>query len=109
MKPLEISSTADAFSSGSDEVHLVADEFGHAEELGVWQCDLPKSEEIGCLDEFESSNFDRCCAACQLSSGSLSRQRSNQRRAFMTIHVGLPWLQIAVPHNHLLVGCSERN
>ena len=55
VKPLEISSTADAFSSGSDEVHLVADEFGQAEELG-----------------FESSNSNRCCTAGQLSSGSLS-------------------------------------
>jgi hypothetical protein len=34
VKPLEISGTADEFISGSDEVHLVADEFGHAEELG---------------------------------------------------------------------------
>ena len=27
----------------SDEVHLVVDEFGQAEELGFRQCDLPKS------------------------------------------------------------------
>ena len=57
MKPLEISSIADAFASDSDEVHLVADEFGQAEELGVRQCDLPKSEEIECPDDFESSMF----------------------------------------------------
>ena len=72
VKPLEISSTADALASNSDEVHLVADEFGHAEELGFRQCDLPKSEEIECPDEFESSNSDHCCATGQLSSGSLS-------------------------------------
>ena len=41
VKPLEISSTTDAFASDSDEVHLVADEFGQAEELGVRQFDLP--------------------------------------------------------------------
>ena len=57
VKPLEISGTADAFASDSDEVHLVADEFGQAEELGVRQCDLPKSEEIECPDDFESSMF----------------------------------------------------
>ena len=34
VKPLEISGTDDDFASGSDKVHLVADEFGHAEELG---------------------------------------------------------------------------
>jgi hypothetical protein len=61
VKPLEISSSADAIASDSDEVHLVTDEFGHAEELGVRQCVLPKSEEIECPDEFESSNSDRCC------------------------------------------------
>ena len=72
VKPLEISSTADTFASKSDEVHLVPEEIGHTEELGVHQCDLPKSEEIECPDEFESSNSDRCCVACQLSSGSLS-------------------------------------
>ena len=90
VKPLEIFSIADAFASDSGVVHLVAGEFGHVEELGVRQCDLPKSEEIECPDEFESSNSDRCCAACQLSSGSLSWQWSNHRRAFMTLHVGLP-------------------
>ena len=37
VKPLEIYSTADAIASDSYEVHLVADEFGHAEELGVRQ------------------------------------------------------------------------
>ena len=57
VKPLEISSTADAFASDSDEVHLVADEFGQAKELGVRQCDLPKSEEIECPCEIESSIF----------------------------------------------------
>jgi hypothetical protein len=57
VKPLEISSTADAFASDSDKVHLVTDEFGQAEELGVRQCDLPKSEEIECPDDFESSMF----------------------------------------------------
>ena len=72
MKPLEISRTADEFSRDSDEVRLVVDEFGQAEELGFRQCDLPKSEEIECPDEFESSNFDRCCAMGQLSSGFLS-------------------------------------
>ena len=72
MKPLEISGTADGFASDSDEVYLVTDKFGQAEELGVRQCDLPKSEEIECPDEFESSNSDRCCDAGQLSSGSLS-------------------------------------
>ena len=41
MKPLEISGTTDEFASGNDEVHLVADEFGHAKELGFRQCDLP--------------------------------------------------------------------
>ena len=41
MKPLEISETADEFDDDSDEVHLVTDEFGQAEELGVCQCDLP--------------------------------------------------------------------
>ena len=61
VKPLEISCTTDAIASDSDEVHLVADEFGHAEELGFRQCDLPKSEEIECPDEFESSNSDCCC------------------------------------------------
>ena len=61
---MKISSAADTFASDSDEVHLVADEFGHAEELGVHQCDLLKSEEIECPDEFESSNSGRCCAAC---------------------------------------------
>ena len=35
VKPLEISGTGDAFASESDEVHLVPDEFGQAEELGV--------------------------------------------------------------------------
>ena len=34
VKPLEISIIADAIASDGDEVHLVADEFGHAEELG---------------------------------------------------------------------------
>ena len=72
VKPLEISSTADAIASDNDEFHLVTDKFGHAEELGVHQCVLPKSEEIECPDEFESSNSDRCRAACRLSSGSLS-------------------------------------
>jgi hypothetical protein len=72
VKPLEISSTADAFASDNDEVHLVADEFAHAEELGVRQCGLPKSEEIECPNKFESSNSDRCYAACQPSSESLS-------------------------------------
>ena len=72
VKPLEISSTADTFASDSDDVHLVANKFGHAEELGVRQCVLPKSEEIECPDEFESSNFDHCCTACQLSNGSIS-------------------------------------
>ena len=72
MKPLEISSTADAIANDIDEVHLVTNEFGHTEELGVCQCELPKSEEIECPGEFESSNSDRCCAACQLTSGSLS-------------------------------------
>ena len=72
VKPLEISSIADAFASDSDEVHLVTDEFGQTEELGVRQRDMLKSEEIECPDEFESSNSDRCCAAGQLSSGSLS-------------------------------------
>ena len=71
VKHLEISSTAAAFASDSDEVHLAIEEFGHAGELGVCQCVLPKSEETEC-PEFESSNFDCCCAACQLSSGSLS-------------------------------------
>ena len=41
MKPLEISGTADEFASDSDEVHLVSDKFGQAEELGFRQCDLP--------------------------------------------------------------------
>jgi hypothetical protein len=41
VKPLEISETADEFASDSDEVHLVSDEFGQAEELGFRQCDLP--------------------------------------------------------------------
>ena len=72
MKSSEISRTVEAFASDSDGVHLVVDEFGHAEELGFHQCDLPKSEEIECPDEFESSNSDHCCAAGQLSSGSLS-------------------------------------
>ena len=72
VKPLEISSTADSIARDSDKVHLGADEFGHAEELGVRQCVLPKSEEIECPDEFESSNSDCCCAPCHLSSGSLS-------------------------------------
>ena len=44
VKPLEISSIADAFCSDSDEVHLVTNKFGHAEDLGARQCDLPKSE-----------------------------------------------------------------
>ena len=35
VNPLEISSIAYAFASDNDEVHLVAGEFGHAEELGV--------------------------------------------------------------------------
>ena len=48
VKPLEISSITGTFASDSDEVHLVAGEFGHAEELGVRQCVLPKSEEIEC-------------------------------------------------------------
>ena len=34
MKPLEISSTADAIASDSDEVHLVAEEFGTP---GSWE------------------------------------------------------------------------
>ena len=72
VKSLEISSVADAIARDSDGVHLVADEFGHAEELGVRQCVLPKSEEIECPDEFESSNSDRCCIARELLSGSLS-------------------------------------
>ena len=46
VKPLEISSTTDAFASDSDEVHLVADEFGQAEELGVRQCDLPTMRKL---------------------------------------------------------------
>jgi hypothetical protein len=41
VKALEISGTADEFASNSDEVHLVSDEFGHAEELVFRQCDLP--------------------------------------------------------------------
>ena len=56
---MEISGIAGAFASDNDEVHLVAGEFGQAEELGVRQCDLPKSEEIEFSDEFESSNFER--------------------------------------------------
>ena len=72
VKPLEISGTAHAFASDSDEVHLVADEFVQAKELGFRQYNLPKSEEIECPHEFESSNYDRCCATGQLSSGSLS-------------------------------------
>ena len=35
VKPLEISGSADAFASDTDKVHLVAEEFGQAEELGV--------------------------------------------------------------------------
>jgi len=49
VKPLEISSTADAFASDSDEVHLVADEFGQAEELGVRQCELPTVRKLSAL------------------------------------------------------------
>ena len=72
VKTLKISRTTDAIASDSDEVHLVAHEFGNAEELGVRQCKLPKSEEIECPDEFESSISNRCYAAGQLLSGSLS-------------------------------------
>ena len=46
MKPLEISKTADAFASASDEVHLVTDEFGQAEELGFCQCNLPTMRKL---------------------------------------------------------------
>ena len=35
VKPLKISSTDGTFASDNDEVYLVADKFGHAEELGV--------------------------------------------------------------------------
>ena len=35
VKPLEISASADEFSSDRDAVLLVADEFGRTEELGV--------------------------------------------------------------------------
>ena len=49
VKPLEISSTADAFASDSDEVHMVADEFGLAEELGVRQCELPTVRKLSAL------------------------------------------------------------
>ena len=72
VKPLEISSTADAFASDSDEVHLVADEFGQAEELGVRQCDLPIVRKLSALMKLRVQFLDRCCMACQLSSGSLS-------------------------------------
>ena len=46
MKPLEIFRTADEFASNSDEVHLVADEFGQAEELGFSQHNLPKVRKL---------------------------------------------------------------
>ena len=72
VKPLEISCTADAFASNSDEVHLVANEFGQAEELGVRQCDLPKVRKLSALTKLRVQFSDRCCAECQLSSGSLS-------------------------------------
>ena len=45
-KPLEIFGSAEAFSSDSDEVHLVADAFDQAEELGFRQCDLPKVRKL---------------------------------------------------------------
>ena len=45
-KPLEIFGSAEAFSSDSDEVHLVADAFGQAEELGFRQRDLPKVRKL---------------------------------------------------------------
>ena len=72
MKPLEISGTADEFDSDSDEVHLVADEFGQAEELGVRQCDMPTVWKLSAPTKLRVRFSDRCCAACQLSSGSLS-------------------------------------
>ena len=49
VKPLEISSTADAFASDSDKVHLVADEFDQADELGVRQCELPTVRKLSAL------------------------------------------------------------
>ena len=72
VKPLEISNTADAFASDSDEVHLVADEFGQAEELGVRRCELPIVSKLSALTKLRVQFSDRCCAAYQLSSGSLS-------------------------------------
>ena len=72
MKPLEISRTANDFASDRDEVHLVADEFGHAEELGFRRCDLPIVRKLSALTKLRVQFSDRCCAMGQLSSGSLS-------------------------------------
>ena len=72
VKPLETSRTADDFASDSDEVYLVADEFGQAEELGFCQCDLPIMRNLRALKKLRVQFFDHCCAVCQLLSGSLS-------------------------------------
>ena len=72
MKPLEISETDDELDSDSDEVHLVSDEFGRAEELGFRQCDLPIVRKLSAPTKLSVQFSARCCAACQLSSGSLS-------------------------------------
>ena len=72
MKLLEISGTADEFASDSDAVHLVADELGQAEELGFRQCDLPIMRKLSAPTKLRVKFSNRCCAACQLSSGFLS-------------------------------------
>ena len=62
MKPLEISGIADEFASDNDEVHMVADEFGHAEELGFHQCDLHIVRKLSALTKLRVQFYDRCCA-----------------------------------------------
>ena len=72
VKPLEISYSSVIFFSDRDEVLLVSEEFVLTEELGIYQCGLPTSEEHDSPEEFESQNSDHCCAARQLSQNILS-------------------------------------
>ena len=48
----------------SDEVHLVVDEFGQAEELGFRQCDLPIVRKLSAQTKLRVQFSDHCCRAC---------------------------------------------
>lgn len=67
MKPLEISYSSVKSLSGRDEDLLVFEEFVLTEELGIYQCRLPRSEEHDRPEEFDNQISDRCCAMRQLS------------------------------------------